>query len=65
MSTPSASGDQTTLEMSCSRQTSKTSPSGARHSIEYWGCEETNVTSDGAASRPARIWSGVHSLNPM
>ena len=62
--TPSASGDQTTWEIPFSCEIGNTPSSGDCQSIEYCGWDDTNVTSDGAASSPARIWSGVHSLNP-
>ncbi len=65
VSTPSASGDQTICEIPCDALSGKTSSSGARQSIEYCGWEETKVMSSSAASSPASICSGVHSLKPM
>ena len=64
LSTPCASGDQTICEIPCSAQSGKTSSSGARQSIEYCGCEETNFVAPSTSS-PASICSGVHSLNPI
>ena len=64
VSTPSASGDQTTCEMPLAAQSGKISSSGARQSSEYCGWEETKLAFV-AASIPASIWSGSHSLNPI
>ena len=42
VSTPWASGDQTICEIPLASHSGNTSASGACHSIEYCGCEETN-----------------------
>ena len=50
-------------EMSLAAHSGNTSASGACQSIEYWGWDDTN-RSGPPMSIPARICSGVHSLNP-
>ena len=47
---PWPSGDQTICEIPFSRQTSKTSRSGARHRSEYCGWLDTNFSTPGSAS---------------
>ena len=63
VSMPWASGDQTICEMPFAAVSGKTSTSGACHSMEYCGCDETN-RSGPAKSIAAWICSGVHSLKP-
>ena len=65
--TPSASGDQTIWEISFSRQSGITSPSGARQSSEYSGCDETNFSKPRSRVSSSERWisSGVNSLKPM
>ena len=63
VSTPWASGDQTIWEMPVAAHSPNSSASGARHSIEYWGWEETN-NSGPARSIAAWSCSVVHSLKP-
>ncbi len=64
VSTPWASGDQTICEIPFSAQRGKTSASGARQIMLYWGWEETNFFAPSTSS-PARICSGVHSEKPI
>lgn len=63
VSTPCARGDQTICEMPLAAHRGKTSASGACHSMEYCGWEETN-NSGPAMSIAVWICSGVHSLKP-
>ena len=63
VSSPWASGDQTICEMPLAAQSGNSSASGACHSIEYCGCEETN-RSGPPMSIAAWICSVVHSLKP-
>ena len=64
VSTPWASGDQTTCEMPLRSHSGITSASGARYSAEYCGWLETNLSTPGRSSA-AWIRSGGHSLKPM
>jgi hypothetical protein len=66
VSTPCASGDQTTCPMPSSRDAGTTSASITRYSAEYCGWLETSwIFSSRASPCAARISDAFHSETPM